>query len=157
MTLAGFSHSDILGSELACSYPRLFAACRVLHRLSAPRHPPYTLSSLTKPKFDHSSNRRSQTNTETFFTFSCLGFDSVVKEPGNALASLELSGVSAARATDTLEGSLVQDRPGSPGPESPGGADRDRTDDLRLARAALSQLSYSPDSERFRFGPGGPR
>ena len=26
----------------------------------------------------------------------------------------------------------------------PGGADRVRTDDLRLARAALSQLSYSP-------------
>ena len=28
----------------------------------------------------------------------------------------------------------------------PGGADRVRTDDLRLARAALSQLSYSPFS-----------
>ena len=28
--------------------------------------------------------------------------------------------------------------------ESIGGADRVRTDDLRLARAALSQLSYSP-------------
>ncbi len=27
---------------------------------------------------------------------------------------------------------------------SPGGADRDRTDDLRLAKPALSQLSYSP-------------
>jgi hypothetical protein len=30
-----------------------------------------------------------------------------------------------------------------------GGADRDRTDDLRLAKPALSQLSYSPE-ERFR-------
>jgi hypothetical protein len=27
----------------------------------------------------------------------------------------------------------------------PGGADRDRTDDLRLAKPALSQLSYSPE------------
>ena len=27
---------------------------------------------------------------------------------------------------------------------STGGADRDRTDDLRLAKPALSQLSYSP-------------
>jgi hypothetical protein len=27
-----------------------------------------------------------------------------------------------------------------------GGADRDRTDDLRLAKPALSQLSYSPDN-----------
>jgi hypothetical protein len=32
-----------------------------------------------------------------------------------------------------------------------GGADRVRTDDLRLARAALSQLSYSPPA------CGGPR
>ena len=29
-------------------------------------------------------------------------------------------------------------------PERLGGADRDRTDDLRLAKPALSQLSYSP-------------
>ncbi len=39
------------------------------------------------------------------------------------------------------------------------GADRDRTDDLRLARAALSQLSYSPDRRwlvRARRD-GGPR
>ena len=27
----------------------------------------------------------------------------------------------------------------------PGGADRDRTDDLRLAKPMLSQLSYSPE------------
>ena len=30
-----------------------------------------------------------------------------------------------------------------------GGADRDRTDDLRLAKPALSQLSYSPE-KRFQ-------
>ena len=29
-----------------------------------------------------------------------------------------------------------------------GGADRDRTDDLRLAKAALSQLSYCPDKRQ---------
>jgi hypothetical protein len=27
------------------------------------------------------------------------------------------------------------------------GADRDRTDDLRLAKPALSQLSYSPEED----------
>jgi hypothetical protein len=43
----GFPHSEILGSMLACSSPRLIAACHVLHRLLAPRHPPYALSSLT--------------------------------------------------------------------------------------------------------------
>jgi hypothetical protein len=48
MTLAGFPHSDIPGSKPACGSPRLIAACHVLLRLSAPRHPPCTLSSLTK-------------------------------------------------------------------------------------------------------------
>ena len=32
---------------VACTSPSLFAACRVLHRLHAPRHPPCALSSLT--------------------------------------------------------------------------------------------------------------
>ena len=43
---AGFPHSEIPGSKPACGSPRLFAACHVLHRLLAPRHPPYALSSL---------------------------------------------------------------------------------------------------------------
>jgi hypothetical protein len=45
---AGLPHSEIPGSKPACGSPRLIAAYRVLHRLSAPRHPPCTLSSLTK-------------------------------------------------------------------------------------------------------------
>ena len=32
-----------------------------------------------------------------------------------------------------------------------GGADRDRTDDLRLAKPALSQLSYSPTENLDRL------
>ncbi len=32
-----------------------------------------------------------------------------------------------------------------------GGANRVRTDDLRLARAALSQLSYSPQSRKLQW------
>jgi hypothetical protein len=44
--LAGFPHSEILGSKPACGSPRLIAACHVLHRLLAPRHSPYALSSL---------------------------------------------------------------------------------------------------------------
>src|SRR6185503_8714925 len=47
MTRGGLPHSDIPGSKLVCSSPKLFAACHVLHRLLAPRHSPYTLSSLT--------------------------------------------------------------------------------------------------------------
>ena len=45
---SGFPHSEIPGSKLVCSSPRLIAAYRVLHRLLAPRHSPYALSSLTK-------------------------------------------------------------------------------------------------------------
>ena len=44
---ARFPHSDIPGSQLAYSSPRLFAVSHVLHRLLSPRHPPYALSSLT--------------------------------------------------------------------------------------------------------------
>jgi hypothetical protein len=33
-----------------------------------------------------------------------------------------------------------------------GGADRDRTDDLRLAKPALSQLSYSPKNKVVGLG-----
>ena len=43
----GLPHSDISGSKLVCSLPELIAAYRVLHRLLAPRHSPYALSSLT--------------------------------------------------------------------------------------------------------------
>jgi hypothetical protein len=43
----GFPHSEIPGSKPACGSPGLIAACHVLHRLLAPRHPPYALSSLT--------------------------------------------------------------------------------------------------------------
>ena len=47
LTPARFPHSDIPGSQLAYSSPRLFAVSHVLHRLLSPRHPPYALSSLT--------------------------------------------------------------------------------------------------------------
>src|SRR4029078_10136975 len=43
----GLPHSEIPGSKLICSSPGLIAACHVLHRLLAPRHSPYPLSSLT--------------------------------------------------------------------------------------------------------------
>src|SRR5271163_4113277 len=49
----GFPHSEIRGSKLVRSSPRLIAAYHVLHRLSAPRHPPDTLKTL-----DCSHNRK---------------------------------------------------------------------------------------------------
>jgi hypothetical protein len=44
--LGGFPHSEISGSTLVGNSPELFAACCVLHRPLAPRHPPCALSSL---------------------------------------------------------------------------------------------------------------
>ena len=44
---AGFPHSEISGSMLMCSSPKLIAACHVLHRLLMPRHSPCALISLT--------------------------------------------------------------------------------------------------------------
>ena len=43
----GFPHSDIPGSQLICSSPRLFAAYHVLRRLLMPRHSPCALIRLT--------------------------------------------------------------------------------------------------------------
>ena len=40
---AGLSHSEILGSKVICTYPKLIAAYHVLHRLREPRHPPCAL------------------------------------------------------------------------------------------------------------------
>ena len=42
----GLPHSEILGSKLVRSSPRLIAAYHVLHRLLAPRHPPNALLTL---------------------------------------------------------------------------------------------------------------
>src|SRR5919202_1776602 len=44
----GFPHSEIPGSKLVRSSPGLIAAYHVLHRLSAPRHPPNALKALDR-------------------------------------------------------------------------------------------------------------
>ena len=51
ITAEGFPHSDIRGSTVVCTSPRLFAACHVLLRLLLPRHPPYALCFLTLRDF----------------------------------------------------------------------------------------------------------
>ena len=58
MNLRGFPHSEIPGSKLVCSSPGLIAAYRVLHRLLAPRHSPYALSSLTTSVSNSRDDRR---------------------------------------------------------------------------------------------------
>ena len=80
--------------------------------------------------------------------------DSVVKEPGlygpfgDALSGHHRSNRLVTR------GDPIASVPLSCAPRF-GGADRDRTGDLRLARAALSQLSYSPKVGRKVVGLSG--
>ena len=49
LQLPGLSHSEIRGSRVICTYPRLIAAYHVLHRLREPRHPPCALSYFLLP------------------------------------------------------------------------------------------------------------
>ena len=44
LLLIGLPHSEISGSKVICTYPKLIAACHVLHRLREPRHSPYALN-----------------------------------------------------------------------------------------------------------------
>ena len=128
MTPVGFPHSEIPGSKPACGSPRLIAACHVLHRLSAPRHPPCTLNSLTK--LECLTNRRILSLQIYLQTYK---FDSVVNEH---------------RLQDHWDPHLRESRnrasPDATSCGPAGGADRDRTDDPLVANQVLSQLSYSP-------------
>ena len=47
----GFPHSEIRGSKVVRTSPRHIAAYHVLHRLSAPRHPPDTLIALDRSHY----------------------------------------------------------------------------------------------------------
>jgi hypothetical protein len=72
MTPGGFPHSEISGSKLVCSSPKLIAAYHVLHRLLAPRHSPHALSSLTiKHSISPSGPRRSDDRNLVYHTLLC--------------------------------------------------------------------------------------
>ena len=135
MTPAGFPHSEIHGSKRVCRSPWLIAACRVLHRRSAPRHSPFTLSSLAI-KF----LRRESIHFAFLFYHPILFSKTDHFAERSAPRELVFLADPTARSR-TRSGEIV-----SPGHH--GGADRDRTDDLRLAKPPLSQLSYSPSETR---------
>ena len=68
MTSAGLPHSEIPGSTVVCTSPRLIAAYHVLHRFPEPRHPPCALSCLTSisglPRL-HGMNKTKKTCHQT--------------------------------------------------------------------------------------------
>ena len=59
----GLSHSEIPGSKVICTYPRLIAAYHVLHRLCEPRHPPCALSYFLLISSDHKKLKALWTTT----------------------------------------------------------------------------------------------
>ena len=60
----GLSHSEIRGSQVICTSPRLIAAYHVLRRLHEPRHPPCAL--------DYFLGRRHAEKRHDSHTFSCV-------------------------------------------------------------------------------------
>jgi hypothetical protein len=128
--LGGFPHSDISGSSLVGSSPKLFAAYYVLLRPLAPRHPPCALSSLIAFEF-----RR---------TFA---FCSVFKVHGpwpNSLALRLRRCPSGPRSTSRASRLVKVAIAGNSIAINGCGDEGIRTPDLLRAREALSQLSYVP-------------
>ena len=70
--LCVFPHSEISGSQLICSSPKLIAACRVLHRLLMPRHSPCALISLTSNGLPFSGSLELCRFQQKFFTQNCI-------------------------------------------------------------------------------------
>ena len=126
------------------SSPKLFAANHVLHRLLPPRHSPFALCSLTNESLAAASHLRppkrprpARCATHAFrHRVQTLWTQKDIRLSKTAGISHPTTGLSrAGRPRGTSSKSRNR-----------GGADRDRTDDLRLAKPALSQLSYSPRS-----------
>ena len=174
--MVGFPHSEILGSKLIRSSPGLIAAYYVLHRLHAPRHPLDALKALDRSHYrcpqqpPASCNRRVRHRTGTkFATLSQRGvFDRSDQINQNSRGFSVLPGVGSNKQLSHLftmskdPAALVR----GPGAAKLalsvrrhlrvgiGGADRDRTDDLKLAKLPLSQLSYGPIVHHEDGGPG---
>ena len=148
MTPAGFPHSDIPGSKPVCGSPRLIAAYHVLHRLLVPRHPPCALSSLTGISlrcfdcvYPASHIRLSKSVRDASSVARCA----IARRSRSRIARSHM-----APSRSSANRSLVS-----------GGDSGARTRSLRLAKPALSQLSYIPGrrsrasaASQERGGPG---
>lgn len=136
----GLPHSEILGSTLLCSSPKLIAALHVLLRLLMPRHPPCALRILPSqgmhrmPRFcflyvllrsampnQHASQK----------DYSC---GKTHRQTWPLVLLLRLHHVKELSPGQSPKGIQKKSLPPSTGRR---GASRSRTDDLLLARQAL--------------------
>ena len=73
----GFPHSEICGSKSARLSPQLIAACYVLHRLCAPRHPPDALAlTLDRSAYVPCPEKRPVRVRRLGFSEPCLDWES---------------------------------------------------------------------------------
>ena len=156
----GFPHSEISGSKGARASPDLIAACHVLHRLSTPRHPSEALMRLIVLSKTHAWGRFVGWPYEEPDDIPHMRFNMSLQ---TLMSSRVRPGSAEERRTDPSihdvmdPGRLAETArlvrktdvfPRSRGKCFSGGARRDRTDDLMLAKHALYQLSYGPHSRR---------
>ena len=139
-------HSEIPGSTLVCNSPRLIAADHVLHRLPSPRHPPCALSSLiitlNLPKalsipFEFLQICRLPINIQLSKTSK--HHPTELQVPRMKIENQQLN--TGQISSDELS---MFNYKFSICEQARNGDDRVRTDGLRSASAALSQLSYIP-------------
>jgi hypothetical protein len=140
----GFPIRTSPDQSLVSGSPKLIAATRVLLRLLSPRHPSCALSSLVVVSSRLRSQRSSKPREDQGPARSLASVvnpdaapvtHSVVAYSNCNSAALSGGGCSSCAYA------IVKDRKSI---LSDGGADRDRTDDVQLAKLALSQLSYGP-------------
>ena len=151
MIEGGFPHSEIRGSKLIRSSPRLIAAYHVLHRLLLPRHPPNALKALDRSHYRYpprmwcdGGNGQKDQLASIHPAVSRSGEHGPCGSPEGAQAYLPHDDKQHA---DGHEIHHAKTRNSNEAPLTPtGGARRDRTDDLKLAKLPLSQLSYGPDA-----------
>src|SRR5438445_7032468 len=130
----GFPIRTSPDQSLVSGSPTLFAATHVLLRLLSPRHPSCALSSLViSLPCSFTFSRRPGSSAAPWLTGACRTTHSCL------LAHMQLSKTATSRGHESPPPRLIM----SP-TRFPGGADRDRTDDIQLAKLALSQLSYGP-------------
>ena len=78
----GLPHSDTCGSTAVRASPQTFAACRVLHRLREPRHPPYALARFSLSLVARrASPRASFARVSILLSLCLLSLSHPVKEP----------------------------------------------------------------------------
>ena len=164
----GFPHSEISGSKPVRDSPNLIAAYHVLHRLSAPRHPPNALKTLDRyhyqcPPLGRGSNHKDWNGIDKKLVILLANVSNIHAVRPGCLAAINSGDCSSKSSPNTFFFTMSN----KPYLQSEirillwmnlvpnGGARRDRTDDLMLAKHALSQLSYGPNWDGVTHGGPG--